>query len=429
MKKVCRATTLHAPFGISNTYNNLQYCGNCRRESCMHVIIKPLEIYNLFYTQIFPILGVLDSCLKLYMDFDFRQWKSIYYSAARKLHFAVKNGSFSFWCSNHMTLSKLFEFLSWIAISPPPCCDGCFLYFSFGVSRVQLQALFVKLMIFVLGAWEESTLQFYIFQTSHNTINLKKRTQKLCKSYAWWSCTLLDGGLVLLQCNLKSFWFRTGHYWNDLVFLVGTWEESSTHKLIFHHHHHHHPVLLSCMKLWKLWKKVCNLYVDGPACLPTGGVFLLHYCLFSLIFRVDFCSFRFSVLRQFNLLLRVFVSWFVMLSSSLQILCFAQLWTLICTFFGNKEAGKGDWKSKEVYQKKNQVRSAQRVLSGILNLLHELWLIHLPLDDHQSTNLTKLKTKNPGLGWEARARAAAAALIDAQELLVALALAILHKRT
>jgi hypothetical protein len=46
MKKVCRATTLHAPFGISNTYNNLQYCGNCRRESCMHVIIKPLEIYN-----------------------------------------------------------------------------------------------------------------------------------------------------------------------------------------------------------------------------------------------------------------------------------------------------------------------------------------------------------------------------------------------
>jgi hypothetical protein len=37
---------------------------------------------------------------------------------------------------------------------------------------VQLQALFVRLMIFVfiLGAWEESTLQFYIFQTSHNTI-------------------------------------------------------------------------------------------------------------------------------------------------------------------------------------------------------------------------------------------------------------------
>jgi hypothetical protein len=73
MKKVCRATTLHAPFGISNTYNNLQYCGNCRRESCMHVIIKPLEIDNLFYTQIFPILGILDSCLKPYMDFDFLQ--------------------------------------------------------------------------------------------------------------------------------------------------------------------------------------------------------------------------------------------------------------------------------------------------------------------------------------------------------------------
>lgn len=186
--------------------------------------------------------------------------------------------------------------------------------------------------------------------------------------------------------------------------------------------------------------------------LPAGGVFLLHYCLFSLIFRVDFCAFRFSVLRQFNLLLGVFVSsWFVMLSSSLRLLCFALLWTPICTFFGNKETGKGDWKSKEVYQKQNQVRSVQRVLFFVgekcakvaifwANKSELAIFIQWVPGGHQNKAGSQIccmnsliflrmitspatwqnwKQKNHGLGLEARATAAAAGLIDAQELLVA----------
>jgi hypothetical protein len=48
--------------------------------------------------------------------------------------------------------------------------------------------------------------------------------------------------------------------------------------------------------------------------------------------------------------------------SSAPVFCSALLWAPICTFFGNKEIGKWDGKSKEVLPKKNQVPSVQRDL-------------------------------------------------------------------
>ncbi len=162
----------------------------------------------------------------------------------------------------------------------------------------------------------------------------------------------------------------------------------------------------------------------------------MHYCLFSLIFRVDFCAFRFSVLGQFNLLLRVFVSsWFVMLSSSLQLLCSA----LLCSghqsalFLVTRKLESGMEKAKKCYQKKIRCQVYKEICffgwgkmwqkslyfeqisqnspysdNEILEVTRAkrdpkfccmnsgsfifLW------DDHQSTNLTKLKTKKPWLG-------------------------------
>ncbi len=71
--------------------------------------------------------------------------------------------------------------------------------------------------------------------------------------------------------------------------------------------------------------------------------------------------------------------------------------------------------------------------SGILNLLHELWLIHLPLDDHQSTNLTKLKTTKPWLRIGSKSKSKSSSRSDWRSRTACCSshlqtLAILHKR-